>query len=210
MDQLFLVGTISNWETQDDFAFNRRGENIHTLLVEFPAGSHEFKIAGGASDESNQFGSDGNHTVSALNKLIYLKKGGPNIVLNLNQSGLYFISVDLSQSGDQQCLKIVPKYLSSASGDKTDRFGFGVDHFLDIELPVSFQIGQADLRIGEAMALGQGSIIELDRMEGEPVDVYVGGKRVAIGEIVIMQEEFGVRILEILSPKSPESAAGGA
>ena len=68
----------------------------------------------------------------------------------------------------------------------------------------------ADLRIGEAMALGHGSIIELDRMEGEPVDVYVGGKLAAIGEIVIMQEEFGVRILEILSSKSLESATGGA
>ncbi|MCX7653680.1 MAG: flagellar motor switch phosphatase FliY [Fervidobacterium sp.] len=71
----------------------------------------------------------------------------------------------------------------------------------DVPLNVTVELGRTKLTLKEVMELGVGSLIELDKLTGEPVDVYVNNKLIARGEVVVIDENFGVRITEIVSPK---------
>jgi flagellar motor switch protein FliN len=71
---------------------------------------------------------------------------------------------------------------------------------LDVPLRVTVELGRTQLRIRNVLELVPGSIIELDKLAGEPVDVLVNGKQIARGEVVVIDEEFGVRITEVASP----------
>jgi flagellar motor switch protein FliN len=75
-----------------------------------------------------------------------------------------------------------------------------IDLILDVNLEVTVELGRARKPISEILQLGPGAVIELDKLAGEPVDVLVNGKLVAHGEVVVIDENFGVRITEILSP----------
>lgn len=74
-----------------------------------------------------------------------------------------------------------------------------LDFILDLPLEVSVEIGRTKMQIKDLLKLTQGSIIELDRIAGEPVDIYVNGKLMAKGEVVVVNERFGVRVTEIIS-----------
>lgn len=74
-----------------------------------------------------------------------------------------------------------------------------LDMLLDIPLQVSVELGRTKRKIKEILELGQGSIIELDKLAGEPVDILVNRKLIAKGEVVVIDENFGVRITEIVS-----------
>ena len=75
---------------------------------------------------------------------------------------------------------------------------------MPVELAV--EIGRTHMTIGEALALGPGSIVTLNRLAGEPVDLLVNGKPIARGEVVVIDEEFGLRVTEVLAPKSADEA----
>lgn len=74
-----------------------------------------------------------------------------------------------------------------------------LDLLLDVPLRISVELGGARLSIRELLQLGHGSVVELDKPGGEPLDVYVNGKAIARGEAVIVNEKFGVRLTEIVS-----------
>jgi flagellar motor switch protein FliN/FliY len=75
-----------------------------------------------------------------------------------------------------------------------------LDFILDIPLEVSAQLGSTKLLINELLQLGQGSVIELNKLAGEPLEILVNGKLVARGEAVVINEKFGVRLTDIISP----------
>ena len=75
-----------------------------------------------------------------------------------------------------------------------------LDFILDIPLNVSAELGRTRLMINELLQLGQGSVIELNKLAGEPLELYVNGKLVARGEAVVINEKFGVRLTDIISP----------
>ncbi|NCC24551.1 MAG: flagellar motor switch protein FliN [Deltaproteobacteria bacterium] len=75
-----------------------------------------------------------------------------------------------------------------------------LDFILDIPLNVTAQLGSTRLLINELLQLGQGSVIELNKLAGEPLEVHVNGKLVARGEAVVINEKFGVRLTDIISP----------
>ena len=75
-----------------------------------------------------------------------------------------------------------------------------LDFILDIPLEVSAQLGSTRLLINELLQLGQGSVIELNKLAGEPLEILVNGKLVARGEAVVINEKFGVRLTDIISP----------
>ncbi|MDR3357899.1 MAG: flagellar motor switch protein FliN [Desulfovibrio sp.] len=75
-----------------------------------------------------------------------------------------------------------------------------LDFILDIPLEVSAELGRTRLLINELLQLGQGSVVELNKLAGEPLEVYVNGKLVARGEAVVINEKFGVRLTDIISP----------
>lgn len=72
-----------------------------------------------------------------------------------------------------------------------------LDLLLDIPLEIVVELGRTKKKISEVLELTSGSIVELDKMAGEPVDVYVNNKLIAKGEVIVIEEHFGVRIKEI-------------
>ena len=76
-----------------------------------------------------------------------------------------------------------------------------MDSLLDIPVEISVEIGRTKMNIGELLSLSRGSIVELNRLTGESVDIYVNEKLVGKGEIVVASERLGVRVLEIITPK---------
>ncbi len=70
-------------------------------------------------------------------------------------------------------------------------------HAVPVELAV--EIGRTHMTIGDALALGPGSIITLNRMAGDPVDLLVNGRTIARGEVVVIDEEFGLRVTEVVA-----------
>jgi len=87
-----------------------------------------------------------------------------------------------------------------AKAAKADPIRKDLDFILDIPLDVSAQLGSTKLLINELLQLGQGSVIELNKLAGEPLEILVNGKLVARGEAVVINEKFGVRLTDIISP----------
>lgn len=87
-----------------------------------------------------------------------------------------------------------------ANAPRVDSGRRELDFILDIPLDVSAELGRTRLLINELLQLGQGSVVELDKLAGEALEVYVNGKLVARGEAVVINEKFGVRLTDIISP----------
>jgi len=75
-----------------------------------------------------------------------------------------------------------------------------LDFILDIPLEVTVQLGHTKMAINDLLQLGQGSVIELTKLAGEPLEILVNNKLVARGEVVVVNEKFGVRVTDIASP----------
>ena len=93
--------------------------------------------------------------------------------------------------------------------------GIGVDPaslsiLNDLTMPVAIELGRTRMSVQDILALGRGSVIQLERLAGEPIDVFVGDRRFAEGEVVVVGEQFGVRvtrILHLVRPSDSEAAA---
>ncbi|MBN1613641.1 MAG: flagellar motor switch protein FliN [Deltaproteobacteria bacterium] len=75
-----------------------------------------------------------------------------------------------------------------------------MNFILDIPLTLNVELGRSRMLIGELLQLGQGSVIELTKLAGEPMDIYVNQRLIARGEVVVVNEKFGVRLTDIVSP----------
>jgi len=100
-----------------------------------------------------------------------------------------------SQSKEAQFKDLTEDAKKKPEGTKRD-----LDFILDIPLTVTAQLGGTQLLINELLQLGQGSVIELNKLAGEPMEVLVNGKLVARGEAVVINEKFGIRLTDIISP----------
>jgi len=85
----------------------------------------------------------------------------------------------------------------NSSGSNDD---INMDVILDIPVKLSMEIGSTSVNIRSLLQLNQGSVIELDRMAGEPLDVLVNGTLIAHGEVVVVNEKFGIRLTDVVSP----------
>ena len=81
---------------------------------------------------------------------------------------------------------------------------------LDLTLPVSIELGRTSMSVQELLHLGRGSVLQLDRIAGEPIDIFVGDRRFAEGEVVVLGEHFGVRITQILASSASLNAGQAA
>ena len=77
---------------------------------------------------------------------------------------------------------------------------YDVDLILDIPLDVSVELGKVRMIVNDLLQLGQGSIIELNKPVGESLEIYINNKLVARGEVVVVDEKFGIRVTDIISP----------
>ena len=85
--------------------------------------------------------------------------------------------------------------------DMTDERNSNLSLIMDIPLKVTVELGRTRMVVSELLNLGQGSVIELNKLAGEPMEVLVNDKLVARGEAVVVNEKFGVRLTDIISPR---------
>lgn len=90
--------------------------------------------------------------------------------------------------------------VAEAGGGDAGKDGKNLGLILDIPLRVTVELGRTKMVVSELLNLGQGSVIELNKLAGEPMEVLVNDKLVARGEAVVVNEKFGVRLTDIISP----------
>lgn len=82
-----------------------------------------------------------------------------------------------------------------------------LERLYDVPVELAVEIGRTQMTIRETLALGPGSIVTLNRLAGEPVDLLVNGKPIARGEVVVIDEEFGLRVTEVVASEAPAPEA---
>ncbi len=90
--------------------------------------------------------------------------------------------------------------LEKGQGQVTGKTIKDLDFLLDIPLEISVELGRTKILINDLLQLGQGSVIELTKLAGEPLEILINNKLTARGEAVVVNEKFGVRITDIISP----------
>ena len=88
----------------------------------------------------------------------------------------------------------------SDKGISSNDSELNLDVILDVPVTVSMEVGNTKISIRNLLQLNQGSVVELDRLAGEPMDVLVNGTLIARGEVVVVNDKFGLRLTDIISP----------
>ena len=86
---------------------------------------------------------------------------------------------------------------SAASAERSSN----IQMLQDVKMNLSVELGRTQINIREILQLGEGSIVQLNKLAGEPVDIFINNKCVAKGEVVVVDENFGVRVTEIIGPE---------
>lgn len=107
--------------------------------------------------------------------------------------------------GTAEVSKAEFQHLQAPAGSKGAQ---NIDLLMDVDLPVSIELGRTKLSIAEILALGPGSVVELNKLAGEPVDLLVNNKPVAKGEVVVVDENFGLRITQLMTPEERLKSLG--
>jgi flagellar motor switch protein FliN/FliY len=89
----------------------------------------------------------------------------------------------------------LPRTAGSGSGQ------LNLDLIMDVRLALTLEVGRTRISVRNLLALTQGSVVELDKLAGEPLDVLVNGTLVAHGEVVVVNDKFGIRLLDVVSPE---------
>ncbi|NPV53683.1 MAG: flagellar motor switch protein FliN [Firmicutes bacterium] len=93
-----------------------------------------------------------------------------------------------------------PMELKPLAGESQHQAVGNIGRVLDLSLPISVELGRTTMLIKDILNLAPGSVVELDRIAGEPVDILANGKLIAKGEVVVIDENFGVRVVDIVEP----------
>ena len=101
--------------------------------------------------------------------------------------------------------ELVMPALHEQAGERPANLDLGP--VLDVPVELTVEIGRSTMTIRETLEIGPGAIITLNKMTGEPVDLLVNGRRIARGEVVAIDEEFGLRITQVITPDSQGEAA---
>lgn len=123
-------------------------------------------------------------------------------------------SEETTEQASEQVGEAVQADSDSAAGGEIAAAGFdslvdegvpgdaevNLDVILDIPVTISMEIGRSRINIRNLLQLNQGSVIELDRLAGEPMDVLINGTLIAHGEVVVVNEKFGIRLTDVISP----------
>jgi flagellar motor switch protein FliN/FliY len=109
--------------------------------------------------------------------------------------------IDETEEGDKDGEDMGEKAASEPASEPASKGETkSMDLILDIPLTVTVELGRSKMLINDLLQLGQGSVIELTKLVGEPLEVLVNQKLVARGEVVVVNEKFGVRLTDIVSP----------
>jgi flagellar motor switch protein FliN/FliY len=113
----------------------------------------------------------------------------------MNQSIDTAAQADLAASAAERRLEF--DTLNGAGGEASE---VSLDMILDVPVTLAMEVGRTRISIRNLLQLNQGSVVELDRAAGEPLDVFVNGTLVAHGEVVVINEKFGIRLTDVISP----------
>ncbi len=83
---------------------------------------------------------------------------------------------------------------------KTHEAPLSLDYLLDVPLTISVRVGESRMLIKDLLQLGQGSVVELDKLAGEPMEVLINDQLVARGDVVLVNDKYGIRLTDIVSP----------
>ena len=120
-----------------------------------------------------------------------------------------FAAAALDEQGEGESAAVEPPKKNSVAESATfkeldsepSKHGdVSLDSILDVPVTISMEIGRTQINIRNLLQLNQGSVVELDRLAGEPMDVMVNGTLIAQGEVVVVNEKFGIRLTDIISP----------
>ncbi|MFL1466171.1 flagellar motor switch protein FliN [Marinobacter sp. HN1S83] len=102
--------------------------------------------------------------------------------------------------GDNVRAAPMEEFEESADGAQGSGMSPDLDVIMDIPVTISMEVGNTQIPIRNLLQLNQGSVIEMDRLAGEPLDVLVNGTLIAHGEVVMVNEKFGIRLTDVISP----------
>ncbi len=121
--------------------------------------------------------------------------------VNLNDENKVSDEKEKNKAGSKNKFNVKKvEFASFDVNDKTSEPPKNLEFILDIPLSISVELGRTKMIINDMLQLGQGSVIELDKLAGEPLEVYVNNKLMAKGEVVLVNDKFGVRLTDIISP----------
>jgi flagellar motor switch protein FliN len=106
----------------------------------------------------------------------------------------------LNEEDLQEVMEMELDPLENRAGASGAPAATNLDFILDIPMEVSVELGRSKMLISDLLQLGQGSVIELTKLAGEPLEVLVNQKLIARGEVVVVNEKFGIRLTDIVSP----------
>ena len=151
------------------------------------AGGEESPVADGAEQPEGDADAD---MMARLEDL-------PSEESQANVDDINFSEAEVSKAEFQQ--------LSEPAGEAEGR---NIDLLMDVNLPISIELGRTKMSISDILALGPGSVVELNKLAGEPVDLLVNQKVVAKGEVVVIDENFGVRVTQLMTPEERLKSLG--
>jgi flagellar motor switch protein FliN/FliY len=107
----------------------------------------------------------------------------------------------MAEQADSEAAEAEPAGLEelTESGSMNDDQEKKLDTILDIPVTISMEVGRTNISIRNLLQLNQGSVVELDRVAGEPLDVLVNGTLIAHGEVVVINDKFGIRLTDVIS-----------
>ena len=116
-------------------------------------------------------------------------------------SSLVTATVDPSEVKIDSMLDSATQDSMTLIDDSEEGEGMNLEFLLQMPLNVTFEVGRAKMTIADLLSLGQGSVLELHRLVGENLDMFVNGKLIAHGEVVVVNEKFGARLVDIIPPE---------
>lgn len=109
---------------------------------------------------------------------------------------------------NKESIAIQPAELAALGIGQPNASSSNLDLLLDVPLRVTVELGRTEMSIREVLALGPGSVVELSKVAGEVVDILVNGKLIAHGEVVVIDDMFGVRVTDIIPPAARVRSLG--
>ncbi|WP_425505133.1 flagellar motor switch protein FliN [Thermochromatium tepidum] len=103
-----------------------------------------------------------------------------------------------TRSGTEEIRRMSPEDFTGTKPEPVSEVNLNM--VLDVPVTISMEIGRTKIPIRNLLQLNQGSVVELDRLAGEPLDVLVNGTLIAHGEVVVVNEKFGIRLTDVISP----------
>ena len=124
-------------------------------------------------------------------------------------SSLITETVESTDENIDEMLESASDTSSTMDATSEDDEGVDLNYLLKMPLTITFEVGRAKMSINDLLSLGQGSVLELHRLVGDNLDMFVSGKLIAQGEVVVSNEKFGAKITQIIAPEDRIKNMGG-